>query len=165
MWKDIVEFEGRYEISDSGEVRNKISQRILALKVDRDGYQQIGLRKVGNRKKYWFSVHRLVACHFLEEPQTNCNQIDHIDRNKTNNDVSNLRWVSIEDNNSNRKLTAWNSNKTTGELYITAYKTGFMIRINRHNYKKRIWVKDLVSAIKQRDIYLNEIKLSSSVYG
>jgi hypothetical protein len=51
MWKDISGFENRYEISDSGEVRNKNTGRILVCKIDKDGYQQIGMRKVGYRKK------------------------------------------------------------------------------------------------------------------
>jgi hypothetical protein len=83
MWKDIEQFEGRYQISNCGEVRNFKTLKLLALKVDRDGYNQIGLRKIGDRKKYWFSIHRLVGIHFL--PKSELIQIDHIDHNKLNN--------------------------------------------------------------------------------
>jgi hypothetical protein len=157
MWKDIVGFEERYQISDDGEVRNYKTLKLLTLKHDRDGYQQIGLRKSGDRKKYWFSIHRLVALHFLDGYiEGLC--VDHIDHNKTNNKVSNLRWITIDENNRNRQLKPWATNTTTNELYITKYKNGYMIRINRSDYKKCIWETDLESAIKRRDECILEFK-------
>ena len=158
MWKEIDGFQGRYEISDTGEIRNTKTGRILVLKIDDDGYYQIGLRKLGDRKRYWFYIHRLVAISYLEEPINSSMQIDHIDHNKQNNSVSNLRWITIQDNNLNRELKPWKTNKTTGELYITKYKNGYMIRINRSDYKKRIWERDLDMAIKRRDECLDEIR-------
>jgi hypothetical protein len=155
MWKDIEGFDGRYEISDEGEVRNKTTGNILKLKVDRDGYHQIGLRKKSDRKKFWFSVHRLVGVHFLDRSELT--QIDHIDHNKLNNNVSNLRWVSIQENNLNRELKAWTTN-SIHELYISKYKNGYMIRINRNNFKRKHWTAILEDAIKQRDFFLEEIK-------
>ena len=59
MWKDIKGFEGRYCISDLGEVQNIKTKKILKPTSDKDGYLHIGLRKLGDRKKYWFRVHRL----------------------------------------------------------------------------------------------------------
>lgn len=157
MWKDIVGFEGRYEVSDMGQVRNIKTQKLLCLKKDRDGYQQIGLRKLGDRKKYWFSLHRLVAKHFLDNYSEDlC--VDHIDHNKCNNIVTNLRSITVGENNRNRELKAWSTNKTTNELYITAYKNGYMVRINRLDYTKRIWERDLESAIKRRDECLTELQ-------
>ena len=65
---------------------------------DGRGYYRIGY----NSKTY--SVHRLVAETFLENPDMK-KYIDHIDRDKTNNDVSNLRWVTSQENLYNRKNT------------------------------------------------------------
>jgi hypothetical protein len=157
MWKDIVGFEGRYEISDTGEVRNTKTQKILTLKVDRDGYHQIGLRKSGDRKKYFFSVHRLVATHFLEGYEKGL-QVDHIDHDKLNNCVSNLRWISVGDNNRNRELKPWVTNTSTNELYISKYNNGYMIRINRGDYKTCIWETNLETAIKRRNECILEFK-------
>lgn len=157
MWKDIYGFEGRYEISDTGDIRNKKTQNYLKYKIDKSGYQQIGLRKVGDRKRYWFSVHRLVAIHYICNPSDATLQVDHIDNNKLNNNVSNLRWVTSGENNLNRKLEHWATNKTK-QLYITEYKNGYMIRINRSNFKRRMWVKDLQRAVQQRDEFLAEIR-------
>jgi len=157
MWKSISELDGRYDISDCGEIRNNKTSKILCKKLDRDGYYQIGLRKLGDRKKIWFYIHRLVALYFLGPPDNENNQVDHIDNNKTNNKVENLRWVTQLDNNLNRKLQAWKSNTTTNELYITKYKNGFMIRINRSDYSKRLWCKDLNTAVYHRNNFINEM--------
>ena len=157
MWKDIEGFEGRYRVSDTGEILNVQKNTLLALKVDRDGYHQIGLRKLSDRKKYWFSVHRLVALAFCEKPENwEELQIDHIDRNKQNNVAPNLRWVTLQENMDNRKDTCWSRNTTTGELHITGYKNGgFMLRINRRDLKYRSWHKSLEDAIRQRDAVKN----------
>lgn len=164
MWKDIQNFEERYQISDNGEVRNKNTNNILKLKVDRDGYHQIGIRKSRERKKYMFSVHRLVACHFLEKIESyETLQVDHIDHNKLNNNVINLRWVTCVENNLNRQLIPWSTNATTNELYITKYKHGYMIRINRSDYKKSIWEPNLELAIEKRNACLKDIEMLALV--
>jgi len=155
MWKDIEAFEERYVINDSGQVRNVRTNNILTAGTDKDGYLQIGLRKVGDRKKYWFRVHRLVAIAFCEKPENWSElEVDHVDRNKTNNIPENLRRVTSQINNSNRKDTCWKTNTTTGELYITKYKNGFMIRINRYDLKYRSWHKTFEDAVNMRNAQL-----------
>ena len=67
---------------------------------DGRGYYHVGL----NYKNY--SVHRLVAETFLDNP-INLKFVDHIDRDKSNNDLSNLRWVTAQENLYNRR----NANK------------------------------------------------------
>jgi hypothetical protein len=151
MWKDIVEFEGRYQISEDGCIRNTVSLNLLSPRLDKDGYMQIGIRKAGNRKKYWFKIHRLVAVAFVDN-QCDELQVDHIDRNKLNNNYQNLRWVTCQENNDNRKDTCWSRNTTSGELHITKYNDrGYMLRINKHNLKHRSWHKTLEDAVNMRD--------------
>lgn len=157
MWKDIEGFEGRYQISDIGEILNVKKNKILTLKIDRYGYHQIGLRKLGNRTKHWFAIHRLVAIAFCEKPYNWKElQIDHIDRNKQNNVIPNLRWVTLQENIDNRKDACWSRNTTSGELHITGYKNGgFMLRINKHNLKHRSWHKTLEEAVNMRNSLKN----------
>lgn len=152
MWKDIIDFEDRYEINQIGDIRNKNTEICLSPSLDKDGYKQIGIRKLGNRKKYWFRVHRLVAISFSEKP-VNWKEleIDHIDRNKLNNSIENLRWVTTQENCDNRKNTCWATNTTTGELNITKYSNGFMLRINKHDLKHSSWHKTLENAVEIRD--------------
>lgn len=155
MWKDIAGFESRYQIDESGNIRNSKKCTLLCPSKDRDGYFQIGLRHLGNRKKVWFKIHRLVAYAFLEFPINNITtQIDHIDRNKENNSHLNLRWVSAIENCNNWKETAWKTNKTSGELYVTKYKNGWMLRINNTKACHRSWHKTLETAIQQRALLL-----------
>ena len=60
------------------------------------GYYQIGLRKDNKRK--WFSVHRLVAETFIDNPN-NCKYVNHKDENKLNNNINNLEWCTMSYNN------------------------------------------------------------------
>ena len=167
-WKDIPDFD--YEISEHGDVRSKKFKRILTQNTDKDGYNYIGIRKTGNRLKYWFRTHRLVATVFCDNPnEVTKTDVDHIDRNVKNNNYTNLRWVDKFENNSNRKDTAWASNKTSGELYITKYRNGFMIRINKHDFKHKSWHKTLEDAIEHRKLIVEgamvncQIKFSNRI--
>lgn len=88
MWRKINGFD--YEVSDLGEVRNSNGQ-MLNKHLTNYGYYQV---KIDGKYKL---VHRLVAEAFIDNPN-NHSVVDHIDRNRQNNSVSNLRWVSQSDN-------------------------------------------------------------------
>lgn len=101
--KDIKGFEGYYQISNFGKVRSLdrfdgIRDRkgqLIKPNLKYNGYLQIGLRKNGKRKR--FSIHRLVAQHFIKNPE-NKSQVNHIDCNKQNNHHKNLEWVTPGEN-------------------------------------------------------------------
>lgn len=95
MWKTIENFEN-YEVSDLGQVRNKKTGRILKPNLVGKGYYKIDLHK--NSKRYCFLIHRLVAQAFIENPN-NLPQVNHIDEDKENNNVSNLEWCDANYNN------------------------------------------------------------------
>jgi len=90
-----------YHVSDDGRVRSFYfgKSRILKPVLEPKGYLRLGLTMPEGRK--FFRVHRLVAALFLEKPE-GCTMVDHIDRDRANNNVSNLRWVSYSINNNNR---------------------------------------------------------------
>ena len=150
MWKPIPDFN--YEINEYGDVQSVKFNRILSSATAKDGYKQIGIRKSGDRKKHWFRVHRLVASAFCNPPD-NAGEldVDHIDRNIQNNHCSNLRWVTRTENNANRQKSAWATNTTTGELYITRYRNGFMVRISNSTVQHRSWHKTIGSAVQTRN--------------
>lgn len=85
-----------YEISDEGQVRNKKTGKILKGVPDKDGYLRVHLyNPIKN-----FYVHRLVAQAFLDSPKENQTEIHHKDGNRQNNNVSNLQWVTRQENDS-----------------------------------------------------------------
>lgn len=87
-WKEIIGIPG-YEVSRSGHVRNSKTKKVLAENVN--GSSSRYLRVTIGKKHY--IVHRLVALNWIPKPQ-GYDEVDHINRDKTDNSVSNLRWVN-----------------------------------------------------------------------
>ena len=96
-WKPVVGYEGLYMVSNCGRVKSiKFGkERILKPVTNSSGYLLVGLYKNNIEKKY--SVHRLVAEAFLDNPD-NLPQVNHRDENKLNNNVDNLEWCTNEYN-------------------------------------------------------------------
>tara|TARA_R110000824_G_scaffold158993_3_gene333130 strand:+ start:1564 stop:2022 length:459 start_codon:yes stop_codon:yes gene_type:complete len=91
-----------YSIYEDGRVINKHG-RELKNWIGTHGYKRIGLRKDGKQKH--FRLHRLLAIHFIVNTRPGIAiTVDHIDRDKLNNSLSNLRWATIEEQNANRYL-------------------------------------------------------------
>lgn len=94
IWKEIPEYG--YEVSTLGNVRNKRSGHVLSPRVQSNGkYLFVSLWK--NNKEKHFRVHRLVATAFIENPE-NKSQVNHKDKDTTNNHVDNLEWVTCSEN-------------------------------------------------------------------
>ena len=108
VWKDVVGYEGSYQVSVFGQVRSLeryVRQRRGSLYHVRPRILKSTL--VGryptvvlciDRKAKIFSVHCLVAFAFLGPKPTSNHEVDHIDGVKTNNCVSNLEWVTRLEN-------------------------------------------------------------------
>ena len=117
IYKDIKDLEGKYQVSNFGNVLSLNYHRtgkpkLLKPKVNKHGYLHVGLWK--NRKRKWFDVHRLVAEAFIPNPD-NLPQINHKDENKTNNSVYNLEWVTAKENSNhgtrNKRMAKTKSKK------------------------------------------------------
>lgn len=88
----------KYEVSDTGIVRRKNNHHVLSGCIT-SGYRSIKLT-FDNSKQQRFYVHRLVAEHFIPNPDPkNKTIVNHKDGNKLNNNVENLEWVSPRENN------------------------------------------------------------------
>ena len=107
LWKDVVGYEGYYEVSSIGRVRSverktksrfglKTSpSRVLKGYVTNVGYLRVDLSRDGNKKHV--SVHRLIAEAFIPNPKSlKC--VNHIDSDRLNNKATNLEWSTHKEN-------------------------------------------------------------------
>ena len=95
MWKEIEGTNGEYKVSDDGKVMTTKTGRILKPNINYRGYEKVCLFKADRKKRVY--VHRLVAMTFIPNPEDKP-QVNHIDGDKRNNKVSNLEWVTNEEN-------------------------------------------------------------------
>lgn len=100
IFKDIPGYEGIYQVSNLGRVRSlnfrrSGNEKIMNTTVGHDGYSRVSLFKNYIRKKY--TVHRLIALVFIPNPD-NKPCIDHINGNRSDNRVDNLRWCTNKEN-------------------------------------------------------------------
>ena len=128
QWRPIKDFEGLYEISNFGRVKSlarKIKgidkgcmsvDRLLKMQFTTTGYYFVGFSKNGimSRRK----THLLVWEAFGDrERNGHILQIDHIDNNKLNNRVDNLRLISQRENTTKYHLTKEKSSRFTGAVW------------------------------------------------
>lgn len=92
MWKTYI---SNYEISNTGQLRNSKTGRILKPKVSNKGYVKYGISISGKYKDVF--AHRAVAETFVPNPD-NKPQVNHKDGNKKNNDYTNLEWSTGSEN-------------------------------------------------------------------
>ena len=151
----LVENYSNYIIFKTGKIYNKKIKRFIEgwKQIDkRDGRIDIrlGLSKDGKRKK--FLLARLLGFAFIyNDDPINKTQIDHIDRNPLNNDLSNLRWATIEEQQRNRGLQ---KNNKLGLRYICKRKDTGKYRVQLKIYKYYKTFKTLEEAILNRNMFL-----------
>lgn len=111
IWESIKGYEGIYEVSNLGRVKSldrdlkysngiihKCKGRIIKAHLNSQGYERVSLKKDGIENRFF--VHRLVAIHFVLNPDpSNYDIVNHIDCNPKNNIASNLEWTTIKGNN------------------------------------------------------------------
>lgn len=94
IWKDIIGYEGYYQISNFGNVKNIQTNKLLIGDTNNAGYRRVMLY---NPIKKRFFIHRLVALHFCDGVDDK-KVVNHIDGDKLNNKAENLEWVTHSQN-------------------------------------------------------------------
>lgn len=146
-WR-VIDVQPLYEVSDDGQIRNTETGRILKLQYI-NGYRAVYITRGGKTKGYL--VHRLVAKAFLPAPDDGAVCVDHIDRDKLNNRVGNLRWCTASQNNCNRRR--W---KSTDEMHhIIALKNSYMVQFMTRSVVTKQTFEKLEDAIAYRDRFMH----------
>lgn len=89
-----------YYVTDDGRIWSEKSNKFLSQHQDKDGYMKVrmGSFDIDPGKTHTFSVHRLVLENFNPIKGMENLQVNHIDGDKTNNNLSNLEWVTCKEN-------------------------------------------------------------------
>lgn len=97
-WRDVPGYEGLYQVSNLGRVYSFKTNRYLKMGINSHGYKRAPLLK--DDKTQLRNVHRLVALAFIPNPDNKPN-VDHINGDKTDNRVTNLKWATQKENINN----------------------------------------------------------------
>lgn len=100
VWKDIDGYNGKYQVSNLGNVRSFSRWKnggLLKPGINTNGYYSVNLVKDGRKNTQLINIHRLVAMTFLDNPK-GLREVNHKDGNKLNNAVDNLEWVDRFEN-------------------------------------------------------------------
>jgi hypothetical protein len=168
IWKPILGFEHLYEVSNLGNLKSlerivsnkgsfngkiKVKERQLKQSINKYGYHCCTLQKDG--KRYFKLIHRLVAEVFLEN-NSSYKEVNHIDRNKSNNSIDNLEWCDRYYNINHYYESIRTSSKYSGVSYIkdrnkwTSYLSidGKRINLGRFNTEEEAF--NFLTNIKTR---------------
>lgn len=131
-WKPTYIFPEQYLISDFGQLYSIRAHKILKYNIDSDGYCYYVLCVLGER--HTIKAHKLVAMAFIPNPE-NKPALDHINGIRTDNRVSNLRWVTNKENSNNP------------------------ITLNKLRYNATINIPKMVEASTKRDFGRNPVEV------
>ena len=153
MWWPIKGFDN-YQVSTKGRVRNVITRNILKGRKS-DGYYQVELTTNDNKRKH-MRVHRLVGLAFIPNLE-NKPFIDHIDHNRTNNNLINLRWVTNSENQMNKGKQSNNTSGTTGIHYDECCEQ-WSARVQKNGIRHEIGHFDTLEDAKEaRNKFVKEL--------
>ena len=141
-----------YQVNILGEVRNKKTGKILKNYLS-NGYYCVDLGKQ-------YNIHRLIALQFIPNPE-NLSDVDHIDGNKINNSIENLRWTSHQQNNMNLKIYSNNKSGFSGVgFHKAANRWQARIRVNKPIFLGLFDTAELAHEARQKYILDNKILMN-----
>lgn len=123
-WKPSPISPDKYMVSDSGQVYSLVSGKILHPYTSKGGYLQYTLYR--GKKPKVVLAHRLVAAAFIENPD-NKPEVDHINTNRADNRVGNLRWVTKKENQNNPLSAKKHLGNKHAKKRVAVYKDGVLI--------------------------------------
>ena len=124
-WRDIEGYEGLYQVSNEGRVRNVKRNKVRSFSDNGCGYYNVLLSKNGNKTPHY--VHRLVAEAFIPNPN-NLPEVNHKNEDKTLNTVENLEWCTSKYNMNYGTARERTSEKQRKKVYQYT-KDGVLVRV------------------------------------
>jgi hypothetical protein len=159
---DIIGYEGLYKINRNGDVWGCKRNRLMKPTLNSIGYLIVRLRKNNKGKNKY--IHRLLALQFIPNPE-NLPVIDHIDMCKTNNNIENLRWVSLITNANNK--TKHKTNKSGFKHISTRINKSeneyWAIRINIENFNCQLSYNKSKYTLEQVVEFRNKIYIDNNI--
>lgn len=153
IWKDIKGYEDKYQISNFGNIRSKEYNITITnkygttfLKKYNATYKKPTIANTGyyvvvlynNKKHRTYLIHRLVAEHFIENPN-NCECVNHIDGNKLNNNISNLEWCTHQENMAHAHNVLKVKTGPKGRIGNDSKLSKKIIQLDKDNNIIKIW--------------------------
>lgn len=133
--RDIKGYEGLYAVTSCGKVWSYRRKKFLSPYDNRFGYLYVSLWRDGVRKQR--RIHKLVAEAYIDNPEGKT-EVDHIDKDRSNNCVNNLRWVSSAENKANAQFAGKSKCFSrvrcveTGVIYKSCADAARSLDINRY---------------------------------
>ena len=146
IWKSIEGYE-TYSVSTFGNVRNDNTLNILKGYSNNKGRLYVDIYR--NEIKSRFYIHRLVGFAFIKNSE-NKKQIDHIDNNPLNNNLTNLRWATNYENQSNTRMQINNKSGVKGVCWNPINKN-WRARINNKDIGSYKTIEEATIARQTRD--------------
>jgi hypothetical protein len=153
IWKDVINYEGLYQVSNLGNVKSLIfkKEKILKPQLSTNKYLMLNLYK--NKKLHRVLIHRIMYEAFYCIKSCKRYVIDHIDNNKQNNNLNNLQYISNRKNSSKDKISK------SGHSNIYLNSGNYLVRMRVNNIKKSIGTfKNIEDAIIVRDLYIKQLE-------
>ena len=155
-----------YEISTDYPhvIRKRANGRVIKESIGNHGYLCLNLseRVNGRNVQHLYLKHRLIATQFIENPN-DYDYVDHINRNKLDNRIENLRWCSSSDNNKNRTSSCGVEYEFFDDIddeavVVTDYGTH---RFENYYYSPEEDSFYFYNGVKYRRLHINEMKNGS----
>jgi len=150
-----------YGINKKGEIKDLRSGILIPQHASPQGYRRCNLKNPDGYK--CFFIHRLVALQFIKKIE-GCDEVDHIDRNKDNNSVDNLRWANDIIQNNNKcgwgKYPKYITYEIAGKKSYASWRFQIKSKIyGTHSKRFRSDEYTIDDAIKYKEEYLSQFNL------